>query len=1279
MTVDVPQGVSPLTGLAARLLAQPGLRDVIAAVEQGRAATVDGAWGSSSALMVSALAQSRAGCLVVVLPRERELDEVVADITSFGIGLDEGGRVAKPVVLPSWPSLPSELSITDPILGSRLRVVRAFESEAPPRVVVTTIAALIQPVPSKAERTVASRSLKVGDEVDLDDLTRWLTARGFERVTAIELPGEFTIHGGIVDVFPPDSADPIRIELFGDEIESIRLFDAETQRKVRDLDEATITILAGAHPSVAGVESSSPQSGSENSSRGRHQTEEPLTLALSPQSRGEGTRHSSDLQHEGTGLLTGSHVLDSLPDTARVVLLELDEIVREGKSYLDRLADPKGLFSVESTLERCSRRGWLNVAPIVAGSYDTTCHLRVESIERFGGPKTEAFKELERVVQQDETVLIACHNEAARQRMAELLREVYTPEPPPAATPDPATVVPPGGMTARNGASVLRSGGRESPESAATSKSSPPLDQMTAGKSPLKRFLKKPNTAELETKADLGAAVGLGAKADLGAGDVSPLNTAASANQADLADHADSRDLRPPLGEEKKEGLRPETFADRVTLCVGHVSRGFRLVTERVVVLSDNELFHRTELQRTPRKSRLESRAIDTFLDLSPGDLVVHLSHGIARFIGMEVQPKGELIEEMLSLEFADKLKMHVPVSLIHLVQKYVGGTKGKVELSKFGGTSWANKKKRVAEAVGDMAADMLKLQAERDLKPGLSCPPDSHWVEEFDAAFPYTETVDQLRAIAETKEDQQRSRPMDRLICGDVGYGKTEIAMRAAFKAVDAGRQVAVLVPTTVLCEQHVRSFGERMAEFPINIASLNRFRSTSEVRETLKGLADGGIDLVIGTHRLVSKDVKFKDLGLLIIDEEQRFGVEVKELLKQMRLEVDVLTLSATPIPRTLHMSLVGVRDISNLETPPHDRIAVQTRICRWDGELIRSSIVRELNRNGQTYFVHNRVYDIETIAEKIRKLVPEAVVDIVHGQMTEDEMEAAMLGFVEGRTDVLVATTIIESGLDIPNANTIFIHQADRYGLADLHQLRGRVGRYKHKSYCYLVLDDGRQMTPQALRRLKAIEEYSELGAGFKISMRDLEIRGAGNILGTEQSGHIASVGYELYCQLLENAVRAIKREPLRHHHHVEIALAIEAYLPSDYIPDGRPKIEMYRKLSAVSSLELLAELKAEFRDRFGPLPVPAERLFEQRELQLLAWRWQIDDIRLNEGDLVLGYRNPRLITRLAKFSHATIRVVDDRDACVILPKKAGGKLPGPKALLRLLKEILQLSPG
>ena len=720
--------------------------------------------------------------------------------------------------------------------------------------------------------------------------------------------------------------------------------------------------------------------------------------------------------------------------------------------------------------------------------------------------------------------------------------------------------------------------------------------------------------------------------------------------------------------------VREHPFQRRVHLCVGHVARGFRLVAERIVVLSDNELFARTEVQRAPRKKRVESRAIDSFLDLAIGDRVVHLSHGIALFRGIELQKKLDVLEESLVLEFADCVKMYVPISLIHLVQKYVGGAKASPELSKIGGTSWVNKKRRVAEAVGDMAADMLKLQAERDQKPGLACPPDSHWMEEFEAEFPYTETDDQLRAIAELKDDMQLPRPMDRLICGDVGYGKTEVAMRAAFKAVDAGRQVAILVPTTVLCEQHFRSFSERMAEFPVSIASLSRFRSPSETREVLRGLTAGTIDIVIGTHRLVSKDVKFKDLGLLVIDEEQRFGVETKELLKHLRLEVDVLTLSATPIPRTLHMSLVGIRDISNLETPPQDRMAVETRICKWDGELIRSVIIRELNRTGQIYFVHNRVYDIQTIADKIHTLVPEASIDIVHGQMDEDSMEAAMLGFVEGRTDILVATTIIESGLDIPNANTIFIDQADRYGLSDLHQLRGRVGRFKHRAYCYLLLDEGRMLTPQASRRLKAIEEFSELGAGFKIAMRDLEIRGAGNILGTEQSGHIAAVGYELYCQLLENAVRAMKRQPIREHRHVEVTLPVSAFLPPEYVPDGRPKIEMYRKLSSIASLDELAELKEEFRDRFGPLPEPAEKLFLIRELQLLAMRWQIHDIHMEPGYVILGYRNPKLIAKLGRLILTPLRILDTEEACLVLPPK----LKGTKALLRLIKETLQSSP-
>jgi transcription-repair coupling factor (superfamily II helicase) len=637
----------------------------------------------------------------------------------------------------------------------------------------------------------------------------------------------------------------------------------------------------------------------------------------------------------------------------------------------------------------------------------------------------------------------------------------------------------------------------------------------------------------------------------------------------------------------------------------------------------------------------------------------------------MKLMHKDEQTEEHLVLEFRDKVQVYVPVSLVHLVQKYVGGSaSGGVLLSKLGGTSWEKKKQAVADALMDLASEMIQLQAQRAQKPGHSYPPDSHWQEEFEAAFPYQETDDQIRAITDLKGDMERPQPMDRLICGDVGYGKTEVAMRAAFKALDNGKQVAILVPTTVLAEQHFRSFTERMAEFPFTIEVLSRFRTVKETKQVLEGLKQGSVDLVVGTHRLVQKDIAFKDLGLLVIDEEQRFGVDVKERLKRLRLEVEVLTLSATPIPRTLHLSLLGIRDISNLTTPPHDRLAIETRICRFDESLIRQAIIRELNRGGQVYFVHNRVHDIEFIANRIQRIVPEASIGIVHGQMSEGPLEEAMYNFVNGRLDILVATTIIESGLDIPMANTIFIHQAENYGLADLHQLRGRVGRYKHRAYCYLLLEEGKSLTGTAAKRLKAIEEFSELGAGFKIAMRDLEIRGAGNILGTEQSGHIASIGYELYCQLLENAVRQMKKEPLREVRHVSIDLPISAFLPGSFIPPGRPKIEVYRRVSQIASIEELHDFMNELRDRFGQIPHEAELLFELKELQLLAHSWQIDDIHLEEKFAVFGYRNAHRIRELGLLLGNRLRIVDQRYAYYLLDDPG---LP-PEKMLFVLKSLL-----
>ncbi len=958
---------------------------------------------------------------------------------------------------------------------------------------MTSFPALLQPVPSREQVAASTRTLTVGDSVDPEQLVRWLVERGFARVAAIELPGEFSMHGGILDLFPQTEADPLRIEFFGDEIESIRRFDATTQRKIEDLREVGITVLAVP---------------------GEKQTRENQTAARKEAGTASASLTSNDL--------AGAHVVDWLPAGSWIVFVELPDMLDEGRHYLGRLDNPRGFYGVEATFKRCIDFPTVTIAAISGESAETVCHLKTESVERFDVPAPEVIGELAKVVGRDEQVLIACHNSGERERLTELLSETDLPK------------------------------------------------------------------------------------------------------------------------------------TGRVVLCEGHVLHGFRLVSDRLIVISDHELFGRRDIRRTgpkTRKASVESRAIDSFLELSEGHLVVHLTKGIARYRGMQMLGDGDAQEEHLVLEFRDGVKVFVPASLIHLVQKYVGGAKSTPTLSKIGSNSWEHKKQAVAEAVADLAGDMVTLQAARAAKPGIAFPPDSHWQDEFEAAFPYTETDDQLTGIAAIKGDMQTARPMDRLICGDVGYGKTELAMRAAFKAIDSGRQVGVLVPTTVLAEQHYRTFTERMAEYPFSIEVLSRFRTKGEQKKILEGLAGGKVDLVIGTHRLVQPDVKFSDLGLLIIDEEQRFGVEAKEMLKKLRLELDVLTLSATPIPRTLHLSLLGIRDISNLQTPPHDRLAIETRICRFDNELIRQAIVRELNRGGQIYFVHNRVYDIETIADRIQSIVPEATIGIVHGQMGEHELEDTMVAFVGGKLDILVATTIIESGLDIPNANTIFIHQADKYGLADMHQLRGRVGRYKHRAYCYLLLEEGQSLTGTAAKRLKAIEEFSELGAGFKIAMRDLEIRGAGNILGTEQSGHIASVGYELYCQLLENAVRRLKNQPVRQTRHVAVDLPLTAYLPGSYVPPGRHKIDVYRKFSRVESFAQLDEIEIELRDRFGPIPDSVANMIEIKRLQLLAQSWQIDDIHLEDKYIVVRYRNREKVEALASRSRGRLRIVDSRSAYLV----------------------------
>ena len=1056
-----------------------GWGELRAALAAGRSGTIDGAWGSAAAAAVAALAADAP--VLAVVPGLADVDPWADDLTSF-----TGGRTAVFPAHESWPPVATRGRIADET-GQRLRVLQLLLSD-PPRLVLAPMAAVVQPVPPREAFAASGRRLTVGETIDLDELSAWLIASGYKRAEAVEFPGEFGRRGGICDLFPPDATDPVRLEFFGDELESIRTFSAQTQRSLGTAKKIVVLSVG-------------------------------------------------DIPGKARGQLSPGFLTDYLPPDAIVVLVEPDDLKEQGRHFFERVADPTGLFTVDGAFAQLTSRPTVVVSSMPRPTVEASVHLRVESVERFSGNVQRVRDELDAVAPTDR-VLIACQTDAECHRLTEVLK---------------------------------------------------------AGK---------------------------------------------------LAE------------------------SDRLKLTTGHVRAGFRLVGTGIVVLGSHELFHRDLLppgvKAEPRTSgrRVESRAIDSFLDLADGDYVVHVAHGIARFRGMTMLEKGGQdqepegddeahpprrvgLEENLILEFRDGVMLYVPASRIDLVQRYVGGSQTEPELSKLGGMAWGRKKDRVADAVRDMAAEMIQLHALRAAVPGDAFPPDSDWQTEFEATFPYQETPDQLTAIAEIRADLEKPKPMDRLLCGDVGYGKTEVAVRAAFKAVDNGKQVAVLVPTTVLAEQHSRTFGQRLAEYPFVVETVSRFKSPQKQKEVLKRVAAGEVDIVIGTHRLVSDDVKFKDLGLVVIDEEQRFGVEHKEKLKRLRAQVHVLTMTATPIPRTLHAALLGIREISNLETPPPERYPVETRIIRWDDQLIRHAVHREMTRGGQVYFVHNRVFDITQVAAKLASILPDAKIVIGHGQMNEHELEKAMVTFVRKDADVLLATTIIESGLDIPNANTMFIDEADLYGLADLHQLRGRVGRTKLRAYAYLIVNAHKLISPNAQRRLKAIEEFTELGSGFKIAMRDLEIRGAGNILGAEQSGHIAAIGYEMYCQILENAVRQLKDLPPRTGVEVNVDLPWPAFLPRDYVPGQKLRIEVYRRLARIRDPQTLADFRQELRDRYGPPPEPAEWLLRTTEIRLQCVRWQVAGIHRLGPDLVFSYRNRGLADELARQSGGRVKVVDERN--------------------------------
>jgi transcription-repair coupling factor (superfamily II helicase) len=675
---------------------------------------------------------------------------------------------------------------------------------------------------------------------------------------------------------------------------------------------------------------------------------------------------------------------------------------------------------------------------------------------------------------------------------------------------------------------------------------------------------------------------------------------------------------------EPADGLDGVPAQGSVSLVQGSLSEGWR--RGDTVVLTDTEIFGFAKQRRRVRRHPARRRVF--IPDLAVGDYAVHVDHGIGRFGGIFKKDTDGVEREYLMLRYADGGTLFVPMDQADRVTRHIGSGGDPPPISKLGTQEWARVKKRVKERAQDMAEELLSLYAAREVVPGMAYPPDTPWQQELEASFPYVETPDQAEALERVKEDMQRPKPMDRLVCGDVGYGKTEVALRAAFKAVMNGKQVAILVPTTVLAQQHFVTFSDRLRAFPVTVEMLSRFRSEKEQRTVIEGLSKGKVDICIGTHRLLQKDVAFKDLGLVIIDEEQRFGVSHKERLKQMRREVDVLTLSATPVPRTLHMALVGVRDMSTMETPPEERLPIKTFVGPHSEKVVREAILREMERSGQVFFVHNRVENISRIAHRLEELVPEAVIDMAHGQMSEDRLERAMLDFTQGRADVLVCSTIIQSGLDIPNVNTLIVNDADRLGLTQLYQLRGRVGRGSHRAYAYFLFPKGKQLTSVAERRLETILEATELGSGFHIAMKDLEIRGAGNVLGTEQSGHIAAVGFDLYCELLSEAVEELKAktrgEPVLPRPSVSVPsvdLPLDAYLPGDYVADDSLRLSLYQRLARLKTLEEVEEISKEFKDRFGEHPRVVKNLLYMMKIRALAAQAGVESVYAQNQQVVV----------------------------------------------------------
>jgi len=1095
---------------------------------------VSGLTPTAKALLLVLLQKVTERPLIVVVPDNHVLEEFVPVLQAFSelVGTEPESVVA----LPTRDVLPFQNLSPHPEIQEERAVALWKIATGAVSIVVSPIAATALRLRSAEYYADLARVLRRGETLDPEPLLRHLNTVGYTSTDVVEMPGEYALRGGILDVYPPEADRPLRIEFFGDEIESIRKFDPATQRSSHPADEAVLLpltetpvseeLLGAIHARLSGKRITGAEEIVEEAVRSGGVSVFPGWEFYAPVAGADRTLF--DMLPHALVLADESDNLKQEFDRVWSRIEEAHErsgignLVRPGDLYLS----PDDWWKKIATLPGADVE-YLDIAR--SRDVETTVSFLSQPTPRFHGSVPAMLEEVQKQIAERNRVLIAVPNTGEVERLADIFSEYSV---------------------------SFRLGSR---------------------------------TRGGESYAD---------ETSYFAGEV--LTT---------------------------------------TLAKAYVPEGVVLPEANLAILGARDLFDESEsvVSRPQRHKSKVSAFLSDFRDLQVGDYVVHVEHGIGQYQGLKEINQGDGNAEFMLLEYAEGARLYVPLTRLDLVQKYRSSEGAKPPLSHLGTATWAKTKARVRKAMKDMADELLKLYAERKTAEGHAFPSDNEWMREFEDAFEYSETDDQDLAITDVKRDMESPQPMDRLLCGDVGYGKTEIAMRAAFKAVTDNKQVAVLAPTTVLAFQHYETFKQRFAAFPVTIEMISRFRTPKQQKEILQKVEAGKVDVLIGTHRLLSKDVKFADLGLLVVDEEQRFGVRHKERLKQMRKQVDVLTMSATPIPRTLHMSLVGLRDMSVIETPPKDRIAIQTVVASWDEKLIQSAIEQELDRGGQVYFVHNRVDSIWEIAAKLQELVPRARVIVGHGQMSEGELEKVMLNFMHHESDILVSTTIIENGLDIPLCNTILINRADRLGLSELYQLRGRVGRSDRRAYAYLMLPAEIELTPVARRRLAALKEFSDLGAGFKIAALDLELRGAGNLLGGEQSGHIEAIGFELYTQMLDRAVREMKGEATSEEAETQLNLGLNIRIPVDYIPEENQRLRMYKRIAGVETESQLSDVRAELQDRYGEPPPAVRNLLEYATLKLLAVRVGATGIERKRDVVTIKFRQNAVIdpAKLAQF--------------------------------------------